>query len=148
MIWTSLNTDKFQGAILVVQFEGADAVVWSDRGLILVPLSDLASAWTGGYNFLWQVPKGWQGPIAPGESGLAVSTIAEMFATLDGMTLGDVSVYGPALEARVRLFQQSEGLDVDGVIGERTVLRLNTRLGIGLTSARALSRAQLWAESR
>jgi general secretion pathway protein A len=143
-----VTADKFQGAILVVQFEGADAVVWSDQGLILVRLSDLATAWTGGYTFFWQVPKGWQGPIAPGESGLAVSTIAEMFATLDGMTLGDVSVYGPALEARVRLFQQSEGLDVDGVIGERTVLRLNTRLGIGLTSARALSRAQLWAESR
>ena len=148
VLLATVTADKFQGAILVVQFEGADAVVWSDRGLILVPLSDLATAWTGGYTFLWQVPKGWQGPIAPGESGLAVSTIAEMFATLDGMTLGDVSVYGPALEARVRLFQQSEGLDVDGVIGERTVLRLNTRLGIGLTSARALSRAQLWAESR
>ena len=51
VLLATVTADKFQGAILVVQFEGADAVVWSDQGLILVPLSDLATAWTGGYTF-------------------------------------------------------------------------------------------------
>ena len=67
-----------------------------------------------------------------------------MFATLDGMAAPNVAYFGPALEARVRLFQESEGIAADGVVGEQTILRLNERLGIGLMSQRALERSSMW----
>jgi len=42
------------------------------------------------------------------------------------------------------LFQQGENLPVDGHMTQLTLLRLNDRLGIGLTVNRALARAQNW----
>ena len=65
-----------------------------------------------------------------------------MFATLYGMELSEVTEPGPALETRGRMFQEAEGLPVDGVMNQLTLLRLNDRLGIGLTVSRALARAQ------
>ena len=81
-------------------------------------------------------------------SGVVVTQVAQMFATLDGMELNEVTEFGPALETRIRLFQQDEGLPVDGVMNQLTLLRLNERLGIGLTVSRALTRAQNWQDAR
>jgi general secretion pathway protein A len=94
--------------------------------------------------YLWQVPKGWKGSVGLGDKSPIVDVIAQMFATLDGMSVSEVKAYGPALEARVRLFQEAEGIVSDGVVGEQTILRLNDRLGIGLTSKRAINRSAMW----
>ena len=65
-----------------------------------------------------------------------------MFATFDGMAAPNVASFGPALEARVRLFQEREGIAADGIVGEQTILRLNDRLGIGLTCSALWSGVQ------
>ena len=83
-----------------------------------------------------------------GDSGVVVTRVSQMFATLDGMELKEVTEFGSALETRIRLFQEAEGLPVNGVMNQLTLLRLNERLGIGLTVSRALTRAQNWQEVR
>ena len=111
-------------------------------------LADIADVWTGTYRFFWQAPPGWEGALSLGDSGVSVTHVAQMFATLDGMELAEVTEFGPALETRIRLFQEAEGLPIDGVMNQLTLLRLNERLGVGLTASRALTRAQNWQDAR
>ena len=142
-----VTSEKFIASALLFRIEGTDAVVWTDKGLQWLTLADIAAAWTGVYRFYWQPPDGWAGAVTLGDSGQAVSSIARMFSELDGIALEEMTRFGPGLEDRVRLFQQTENLPVDGVVSETMVLRLNDRLGIGLTSNRALKRAETWGGS-
>ena len=144
----TVNQDKFVASVLVFRIDGSDAVVWTDKGLQWVALADIADVWTGTYRFLWQAPTDWEGALSLGDSGVAITEVAQMFATLDGMELKkEVTEFGPALETRIRLFQEAEGLPAAGVMNQLTLLRLNERLGIGLTVSRALTRAQNWQDS-
>ena len=140
----TVTKEKFIASVLVFRIEGSEAIVWTDQGLQWILLADIADAWTGTYRFFWQAPTAWEGELSLGGAGAAVREIAQMFATLDGMALEEVTSFGPALEARIRLFQQGENLPVDGHMTQLTLLRLNDRLGIGLTANRALARAQNW----
>jgi general secretion pathway protein A len=144
----TVTQDKFFASVLVFQIDGSEAVVWTNQGLQWVALADIADAWTGAYRFFWQAPTGWEGALSTGDSGVVVTRVAQMFATLDGMELNEVIEFGLALETRIRLFQEAEGLPIDGVMNELTLLRLNDRLGIGLTVSRALTRAQNWQDAR
>ena len=139
-----VTNDKFAAAALVLAFGETTALMWTRQGVLEVPLGELADSWTGGVKYLWQAPQGWTGSVGLGDTSPVVNVIAQMFATLDGMAVPTVTSFGPALEARVRLFQVSEGIAADGVVGEQTILRLNDRLGIGLTSQRALERSSMW----
>ena len=139
-----VTKDKFAGAALVLAFGETTALMWTRQGVLEVSLGELADSWTGSIQYLWQAPQGWTGSVGLGNTSPVVNVIAQMFATLDGMIAPNVASFGPALEARVRLFQESEGIAADGVVGEQTILRLNDRLGIGLTSQRALERSSLW----
>ena len=139
-----VTKDKFAAAALVLAFGDARALTWTRQGILEVPLGELADSWTGGVQYLWQAPQGWTGSVGLGSTSPVVDVIAQMFATLDGMAAPQVESFGPALEARVRLFQEREGIAADGVVGEQTILRLNDRLGIGLTSQRALERSSMW----
>ena len=139
-----VTKDKFAAAALVLAFGETTALMWTRQGVLEVSLGELADSWTGSIQYLWQAPQGWIGSVGLGNTSPVVNVIAQMFATLDGMTAPNVTSFGPALEARVRLFQESEGIAADGVVGEQTILRLNDRLGIGLTSQRALERSSMW----
>ena len=139
-----VTKDKFAAAALVLAFGETTALMWTRQGVLEVSLGELADSWTGSIQYLWQAPQGWIGSVGLGNTSPVVNVIAQMFATLDGMAAPNVASYGPALEARVRLFQESEGIAADGVVGEQTILRLNDRLGIGLTSQRALERSSMW----
>ena len=139
-----VTKDKFAAAALVLAFGETTALMWTRQGVLEVSLGELADSWTGSIQYLWQAPQGWTGSVGLGNTSPVVNVIAQMFATLDGMVAPNVASFGPALEARVRLFQESEGIAADGVVGEQTILRLNDRLGIGLTSQRALERSSMW----
>ena len=50
--------------------------------------------------------------------------------------------FNAALKERVTLFQRRHGLEDDGVVGVKTLLKLNEQLGIDITSARARLRLE------
>ena len=135
--------EKFTAAALVVAFDGNSAWVATAEGMERLPLVALASAWRGGYAYLWRPTEGWQQPLGVGDSGAAVAAVARWFATLDGQdTPLTIDRFTDALAARVTLFQESVGLTADGVVGEQTVLRLNEAVGRALTPAKAIERAR------
>ena len=137
------SPDKFAAAAVVVAFEGNQAWVLTESGLERLPLVALADAWLGGYAALWRPTEAWVKPLKIGDRGPGVAAVASWFARLDGQPepLTD-EVFTEALSERVTFFQRSVGLKPDGVVGERTVLRLNDALGRGLTIDRALERAR------
>ena len=143
-----VSPDRFSATTLLMGFDGVEAMVWSDLGLVRVTAGELASAWSGGYRYLWRAPEGWDGALSVGSSGAPVTTVANMFATLDGRELRPQTAFSELLAERVRLFQESEGLVADGVVGEKTLLRLMDRLGEGLDQNHALARVQAWEVGR
>ena len=70
-----------------------------------------------------------------------VSEVVAAFARLDGVPPPPLSTYTAAMVERVRAFQAEVALEVDGVIGVRTLLALNDRLGEGLSMVTGAQRA-------
>ncbi len=139
LLLTTRTPDGFSAKTLVLGFDANSAwVLTGVPGLAQasaveqVELGVLSDAWRGDYQFLWQVPDGWRGPVGLGDTGSVVAAVAADFAALDGqpVTLLDDGSdrFNSALEQRVMLFQSSEGLMADGVVGAQTYIRLNERL--------------------
>ncbi|MEZ5568540.1 MAG: AAA family ATPase [Halioglobus sp.] len=136
-----LTPERFSAEALLLGIEGQLAWLRVASGMARMPLAELADLWTGGYRYLWRPPEGFSAPLARGDSGVAVTSVARLFAELDGQprALTD-NRFNTALEERVRLFQRQHGLADDGVVGTRTLLKLNEALGIDLTAAEARRR--------
>ncbi|KAA1194278.1 AAA family ATPase [Pseudohalioglobus sediminis] len=136
-----VTPERFAAATLLLGIEGRRAWVALDAGVSEVALADLAPLWTGGYRHLWQVPVGFERPLAQGDSGPAVAAVALLFAQLDQQSrpLTDTR-FNAALKQRVILFQRANGLEDDGVVGVQTLLKLNAALGIDVNAEQARAR--------
>lgn len=78
---------------------------------------------------IWQPPNISMVHLMPGRRGPAVQWLANQLSLVDGTPLRKVSVYDQALAEQVRQFQGRYGLTVDGIAGERTLVRLQAALG-------------------
>ena len=141
--------ERFAASALIVAFEGSAAWLMQPDGLLLVPLGQLADYWTGAYRYLWHAPSRWERPLALGDKNPAVMQLALLFAQIDKQENPLTSdIYSANLELRVKIFQRQMGLEPDGVVGARTLLRLNDQLGVGLNPERAIDRANMLLRSR
>ena len=138
--------DGFAGRVLLVSMSDSVALLGTGKGVCQVPLASLALYWRGGLSYLWSSPQGWVGPLAEGDQGSVVTQIVADFSRLDGLPPPPLDAFTPALTERVRRFQQSVGLEVDGVIGVQTLQALNDALGVSPTLAMTFERAQTMGE--
>ncbi len=128
--------EGFRAAALFIGLAGPNARLLGEEGVVEVPLTELAALWSGNFYLLWRPPEAFDGPLSAGDSGPAVAEIASMLARLDGQDRPlSTGAFNPALSQRVRLFQQSQGLEADGVVGVRTLLALNAALGVDTHAA-------------
>ena len=136
--------DGFAGKALLVGISDAVALlsVSTGQSVCQMPLASLAIYWRGGLSYLWKSPAGWVGPLTEGDQGSVVAQIVADFSRLDGLPAPPLDVFTPALTERVRRFQQSVGLEVDGVIGVQTLQALNDALGVSPTLAITRERSQ------
>ncbi len=130
--------ERFAAETLLLGVEERQAWVLGEAGVTRVALAELAPYWTGYYSYLWRPPVGFEKPLARGSDGAVVAHVAKRFAELDGMDepLAEER-FNEHLEQRVRLFQQQHALEPDGVVGQRTLLKLNEALGLALTAEAA-----------
>ena len=138
-----ITPERFSAAVLLLGIEGRQAWVAAEQGVVLVELAELGPLWSGSYRFLWHPPAGFERPLSLGDSGLVVAQVAGLFARLDAqpqpLTTED---FNAALQQRVRMFQRTHGLEDDGVVGVRTLLKLNELLGVDTTATAARERLQ------
>ena len=138
--------DGFAGKVLLVSMSESVALLQTGKSVCHMPLASLAVYWRGGLSYLWKRPRGWVGPLAEGDEGTVVTKIVADFSRLDGLPPPPLDAFTPALTERVRRFQQSVGLEEDGVIGVQTLQALNDALGVSPTLAMTLERAQAMGE--
>lgn len=82
----------------------------------------LDEIWSGEYYLIWQ--KLWPQALKPGMSGHAVASLDYQLSHLLELPMSNTEHYGEALTHKVSLFQHWQGLEVDGIAGQRTLQRL------------------------
>ena len=113
-----LRTGGVTRTVLLVGLGRETAQLWRAFGPLEVPLLALDAAWLGEYLMLWRPPIP-EPALQTGYVGDSVAWLRRAFDAPEG------SVYDEALEMRVREFQQSLGLAIDGVAGEQTLVHLD-----------------------
>jgi general secretion pathway protein A len=143
ILLSMITPDRFSAGVVLLSIAGREATVATMDGVIEVELAQIGSMWTGDYTYLWHPPAGFNRPIALGDSGPVVGEVARLFARLDQQTTALAQErFNRALDQRVRLFQRNNGLADDGVVGERTLLKLNEQLAVDVTASQARQRLQ------
>ena len=107
---------------------------WLKTGAELTPmdLDTLGPMWSGEYTFIWRRPPDYSDEaVGLGARGPMVAWVGRQFAQLDGRDKPLAGTYFNAqLRERVRLFQRSQNLADDGLVGMQTLLKLNEALGL------------------
>jgi general secretion pathway protein A len=139
----------FSAEVVLLGVSGPSAWVLREDGVLQVSLDEFVPLWTGRYRFFWRPPQGFELSLTPGQESDVVATVAQMFARLDAQPLPLANRrFNRALQQRVRLFQQEHGLVDDGVLGVKTLIKLNEQLGIDVTAAQARHQFQAVSEER
>ncbi|MEP1594231.1 MAG: AAA family ATPase [Halieaceae bacterium] len=147
LLLSIVTPDRFAASVVLLSIADRQATLAAEDGIIEIELAEIGAQWTGDYFYLWHPPVGFDRPIALGDSGAAVAEVARLFARLDQQETSLTGQrFNSALDQRVRLFQRSNGLDDDGVVGERTLLKLNEQLAVDVTAGRARERLLAEAE--
>jgi general secretion pathway protein A len=93
----------------------------------VVRLEQLKPYWQGGFVMLWK-PHAGLALIGNGSTGEAVSWLRQRLHLVDGIAVAkveDLDRFDSDLKARLKKFQQQNGLHADGVAGQRTQVYLN-----------------------
>ncbi len=129
-----IDSNQREQFVVITEIRGTEANLLHRGGTETVPLIEIGQWWTGEFAFLWQGPQNYVKPVALNHQGDITQWIASRFSTLDKQekSLAD-KTFNAALSQRVKLFQQSHSLEADGIVGLRTLLKLNESLGVAIT---------------
>ncbi|NIB41424.1 AAA family ATPase [Pseudomaricurvus alkylphenolicus] len=129
----TLSSDYDQLTVyLLAKIEGDSAQLVSAKGNSLISLKELERRWQGDFTLLWQPPPGYRQPLKEGDSNLAImrwltDQMQHWQITEERLITG--RMYTGALVKLVQQFQQSSGLEADGILGVRTIIRMNSAGG-------------------
>jgi general secretion pathway protein A len=116
--------------LTLVGLEGGQALFRVGDETLSFPRSEVEPFWFGDFLILWAPPEGLgSGLMRPGYSGPGVLWLRERFAELHGEApapAGDPKVYDDPLAQAVLRFQGERRLARDGIVGERTLIQLNS----------------------
>lgn len=126
-----IDDARFARFALLLDKQPTEAIIFSplaNQRQQKITLTELGKHWTGDIILLWQPPPGYNGPLTLGDNNDSVIWLVETFSKLDEQdTLLSQGEFNQALQQRVILFQQQEGLVADGVVGLKTLLALKHR---------------------
>ena len=131
LVLTLITPDKFFSYAVLVGLEDSTALVINENGVpVNIPLSEIGPLWTGRLFYVWNKPEGFSSPLKVGDKSQLINEVAEKFALLDGQdrTLAKES-FNRALERRIKIFQSTHGMIDDGILGQRTLMKLNEEVG-------------------
>ncbi|WP_305044072.1 ExeA family protein [Geoalkalibacter sp.] len=96
-----------------------------------VARAEIEARWLGEYTLVWRVPPEYTGNLHPGARDPFVLWLAARLAGLEGREAEPRTSldYDRALVQDVRRFQLSHGLQPDGIVGSKTLIRMGGALG-------------------
>lgn len=130
-LMTLATADKKWVYLLVVGLS-ENYVLTLDNGVEkIIPWADIAPLWNGDFFYLWSRPQGFENSLQLGDKSDLVTWVAEQFARLDQQPAPLTrQFFTEKLKKRVELFQRTQNIFPDGVIGAQTLRRLNEVLGV------------------
>ena len=136
VLLTLVTEQRYQAFGILLSLSADRASLWVDNRAVEVPIAELASRWQGEFTLIWQAPAGYSRPLREGDRGRVVAWVARQFAALDDQSQPlATELFNQPLTTRVKYFQREYGLSDDGVVGVKTLLKLQQALG----QARGLS---------
>ncbi len=97
--------------------------------------NQLFEFWDGNYTILWRIPPGYTSPSRLGDSGESVAWLHKSLLSIQGKDNGSAlesDIFDSELDALVRQFQISSGLQPDGIVGARTWIQINSQTNLGI----------------
>jgi len=112
------------------RLDSSTATFLADGVEIAVPVGELSEYWYGDHLVLWEPGNGDGATLSLGARGDGVIWLRESLAKIYGeaIPLYPSDVYDADLEARVREYQRTRRLAVDGIAGTQTQVVINTEL--------------------
>ena len=117
---------------VVLQYlDDSIAEVIVDNELYRLAIEQVERNWYGDYTLLLQLPPGGRLFLKMGDQGPVVSWLRLQLERAQGVSLpaADPLVFDFALQKQVLEFQRNHGLVADGIVGENTIIHLNTASG-------------------
>ncbi len=135
MVLSLINENKFKSyAVLIGLQERFALLIDRENNRNIVDLEKLGPLWTGEVFYAWKKPESYSEPLSIGDSNSTVSAVAAQFALLDSQPKPLASKrFNRALQTRIKIFQREHNLADDGILGERTLMKLNETLGLSTT---------------
>ncbi|MFA7554899.1 MAG: AAA family ATPase [Spongiibacteraceae bacterium] len=134
VVLSLITPEKMQAYITLVEVRDNNAIISNNGVKSILPLASLAKLWTGDFIFIWQPSEFYITPFSQEHSGPIVKWLADKFSELDHQAEPLSSeVFNDDLLTRVKIFQRNHHLKDDGVVGLKTLLKLNQELGLEKT---------------
>ena len=143
VVLSLVTEDKDMSYVVLAGFDDAQALVVDRQGkLTELSQAELGRQWTGRVSYLWRKPENFNNPLSMGATSPIVALVAEKLALLDKQHRPITgNHFTKALQTRIKIFQGNNQLQADGVIGERTLMKLDEKLGAATTLVRSLEQA-------
>ena len=132
-ILSVVTEEKFSGAVLLIGLSDDSALLLdANNRQHQVALTALGKMWNGSTTYVWKRPNQFDAPLKLGDNNALVADVAAKFAYLDNKTTPlSEGRFNRQLQTRVKLFQSQSGLENDGILGQRTLMKLNDALSDG-----------------
>ncbi|NOH69788.1 AAA family ATPase [Vibrio pectenicida] len=118
----ALNSDGRKSYAVLYKLDDEMAQLLLAEQRVELPIDELISLWGGEYYQIWQGY--WHQTFKPKMSGPAIYELNRRLSNTLGEPEADNDFYGNELIRKIKLFQQWQGLNVDGIAGEKTLQRL------------------------
>lgn len=113
---------------LVTAMTAETATLQANGQRWLMPLTALADIWRGDYATLWRQPEGTRGRITQNPQGVAGDWLSGQLISLQAKGL--IPAEASTFATRLKAFQQTQGLEADGVAGSMTFMQVNLAAGV------------------
>jgi general secretion pathway protein A len=130
-----VTPEKFSTYLVLIGINQDNALVLNEQEeKVVLSLEKIGHEWTGDIFYLWRKPQEFSEPLRLGDTSDTIEWVAQQFAKLDKQKepLTD-DLFSLALHERVKIFQRSKGLPVDGIIDDQTLMKINEAVDIDKT---------------
>ena len=130
VILTLRDGESRQHRVVLAGLNDREAVVRVADETIRVSLAELADYWFGEYLALWRPQSGEAKDLVPGIRDNGIRWLRASLSEIQGAPADplDSDIYDAELEERVREYQRTRRLTVDGLVGYQTQIAINSDL--------------------
>jgi len=119
------GADGTEAYVTLVSLNGGSAVILAGSKALTIAMSELESRWTGQFIALQRMVPDFEGAIHHGDSGSAVSWLEGQLSRISGrQPMWEKTTFDALIEKEVLDYQRREGLVPDGIVGSRTMTRI------------------------